>query len=250
MLIEFLHTNTDGSKRIITGHNPILKIGKDSRSNIVLSSGSRMHAVLEHAPGDDYYTLVDLGGEPRTKVNGVEVNKSKIVVGSKIQIGVDVLFVEHIGEHPTGTAKPLGDITKKEIPPPCPWPPKTSPASRVSFEEFPFTQPPQPKQKKTESSPLYDILKVSPEEFDEVIKAIGAIDPQPNAKEEDIRHALYLWAKLLNDLWAIKEVAYTTIEKLIRADNRDRAIKMVEGLKKDQPLRTFAGMWRKLNEKQ
>ena len=45
-----------------------------------------MHAVIEVAGPDDI-TLIDLGNDPGTLVNGARVNKCKLHVGDKIEIG-------------------------------------------------------------------------------------------------------------------------------------------------------------------
>ena len=47
---------------------------------------SRMHAVIEVAGPEDI-TLIDLGNEPGTMVNGARVNKCKLHVGDQIQVG-------------------------------------------------------------------------------------------------------------------------------------------------------------------
>jgi pSer/pThr/pTyr-binding forkhead associated (FHA) protein len=60
----------------------IVKVGKDPRSHLRVDDelASRMHAVIEVAsPGD--ITLIDLGNEPGTLVNGQRVNKCKIRPG-------------------------------------------------------------------------------------------------------------------------------------------------------------------------
>jgi hypothetical protein len=65
----------------------IVKIGKDPKSHLRLDdeSASRMHAVVEVAGPEDI-TLIDLGNEPGTTVNGQRVNKTKIKPGDEIRI--------------------------------------------------------------------------------------------------------------------------------------------------------------------
>ena len=60
----------------------IVKVGKDPRSHLRVDDelASRMHAVIEVASPDDI-TLIDLGNEPGTIVNGARVNKCKISIG-------------------------------------------------------------------------------------------------------------------------------------------------------------------------
>ena len=52
-----------------------------------------MHAVIEVASPDDI-TLIDLGNEPGTIVNGARVNKVKIHPGDRIQIGAHPIVLE------------------------------------------------------------------------------------------------------------------------------------------------------------
>ena len=66
----------------------IVKVGKDPKSHLRIDddAASRMHAVVEVAGPDDV-TLIDLGNEPGTLVNGARVNKCKLHAGDQIQIG-------------------------------------------------------------------------------------------------------------------------------------------------------------------
>ena len=66
----------------------IVKVGKDPRSHLRVDDelASRMHAVIEVASPQDI-TLIDLGNEPGTLVNGQRVNKCKIRPSDQIQIG-------------------------------------------------------------------------------------------------------------------------------------------------------------------
>ena len=66
----------------------IVKVGKDPKSHLRVDDelASRMHAVIEVAWPEDI-TLIDLGNEPGTMVNGARVNKCKIHAGDQIQIG-------------------------------------------------------------------------------------------------------------------------------------------------------------------
>ncbi|MBK7394912.1 MAG: FHA domain-containing protein [Myxococcales bacterium] len=65
----------------------IVKIGKDAKSHLKLDdeAASRMHAVIEVASPEDI-TLIDLGNEPGTLVNGQRINKTKIKAGDEIRI--------------------------------------------------------------------------------------------------------------------------------------------------------------------
>ncbi|HEY5240912.1 MAG TPA: AgmX/PglI C-terminal domain-containing protein, partial [Polyangiaceae bacterium] len=56
---------------------------------------SRMHAVMEVASPADV-TLIDLGNEPGTLVNGHRVNKCKVRQGDQIQIGSTLIVLETV----------------------------------------------------------------------------------------------------------------------------------------------------------
>src|SRR5213078_2424432 len=73
----------------------IVKVGKDAKSHLRVDDelASRMHAVIEVASPDDI-TLIDLGNEPGTIVNGARVNKCKIMPGDQIQIGSTAIILE------------------------------------------------------------------------------------------------------------------------------------------------------------
>ena len=73
----------------------IVKVGKDPKSHLRVDDelASRMHAVIEVASPDDI-TLIDLGNEPGTIVNGARVNKCKIQPGDQIQIGSTLIMLE------------------------------------------------------------------------------------------------------------------------------------------------------------
>ena len=74
----------------------IVKVGKDPRSHLRVDDelASRMHAVIEVASPADI-TLIDLGNEPGTLVNGQRVNKCKIRPGDQIQIGSTLIVLEN-----------------------------------------------------------------------------------------------------------------------------------------------------------
>jgi hypothetical protein len=73
----------------------IVKVGKDPRSHLRVDDdlASRMHAVIEVASPTDI-TLIDLGNEPGTLVNGQRVNKCKIRPADQIQIGSTLIVLE------------------------------------------------------------------------------------------------------------------------------------------------------------
>src|ERR1700727_3883138 len=73
----------------------IVKVGKDPKSHLRVDDelASRMHAVIDVASPEDI-TLIDLGNEPGTMVNGARVNKCKIHVGDQIQVGQTYIVLE------------------------------------------------------------------------------------------------------------------------------------------------------------
>ena len=73
----------------------IVKVGKDPKSHLRVDDelASRMHAVIEVASPDEI-TLIDLGNDPGTLVNGASVNKCKLHVGDQIQIGNTRIVLE------------------------------------------------------------------------------------------------------------------------------------------------------------
>lgn len=85
--LTFNVTSAAGSRSEVVTQD-IVKIGKDPKSHLKLDdeSASRMHAVVEVAGVDDI-TLIDLGNEPGTLVNGQRINKTKIRPNDEIRIG-------------------------------------------------------------------------------------------------------------------------------------------------------------------
>src|ERR1051325_7307045 len=73
----------------------IVKVGKDAKSHLRVDDelASRMHAVIEVASSDDI-TLIDLGNEPGTLVNGARINKCKIRPGDEIRVGSTRIALE------------------------------------------------------------------------------------------------------------------------------------------------------------
>ena len=71
----------------------IVKVGKDPKSHLRVDddAASRMHAVIEV---QDDVTLIDLGNETGTMVNGARVNKCKLNPGDQIQIGNALIVLE------------------------------------------------------------------------------------------------------------------------------------------------------------
>ncbi len=95
----------------------IVKVGKDPRSHLRVDDelASRMHAVIEVASPSDI-TLIDLGYEPGTLVNGQRVNKCKIRPGDQVQIGGTLIQLENAEIAGAGVA------AAPPAPPPAPAP--------------------------------------------------------------------------------------------------------------------------------
>lgn len=85
--LTFTVTSAAGTRQEVVTQD-IVKIGKDPKSHLKLDdeAASRMHAVVEVAGVDDI-TLIDLGNEPGTLVNGQRINKTKVKAGDEIRIG-------------------------------------------------------------------------------------------------------------------------------------------------------------------
>jgi hypothetical protein len=85
----------------------IVKVGKDPKSHLRVDDelASRMHAVIEVVNPEDI-TLIDLGNEPGTKVNGANINKSKIKPNDQIEIGGTRLVLESAVPAGAAAAKP------------------------------------------------------------------------------------------------------------------------------------------------
>jgi hypothetical protein len=99
----------------------IVKVGKDPKSHLRVDDelASRMHAVIEVASPEDI-TLIDLGNEPGTIVNGARINKCKIQPGDMIQIGGTRIQLEN-AEVAAATAVPAGtQLGMGAAPPPMP----------------------------------------------------------------------------------------------------------------------------------
>ncbi len=75
----------------------IIKVGKDPKSHLLVDDAlaSRMHAVIE-VSGEEDVTLIDLGNEPATQVNGAPVNKCKLSLGDQILVGSTKIVLERI----------------------------------------------------------------------------------------------------------------------------------------------------------
>lgn len=100
----------------------IVKVGKDPRSHLRVDDdlASRMHAVIEVAGPNDI-TLIDLGNEPGTMVNGQRVNKCKVRPGDQIQIGSTMIHLESAELAGIGAGQTAA-MAAPPVPPPPPTP--------------------------------------------------------------------------------------------------------------------------------
>ncbi len=98
----------------------IVKVGKDPKSHLRVEDeqASRMHAVIE-VGGPEDITLIDLGNEPGTMVNGARVNKCKIHVGDQIEIGGTKIQLESAEAGGAEAAAPA-PAAAAAAPPPMP----------------------------------------------------------------------------------------------------------------------------------
>jgi hypothetical protein len=94
-VLTFALYQSDQLTRRETVTQDIVKVGKDPKSHLRVDDelASRMHAVIEVAGPEDI-TLIDLGNEPGTMVNGARVNKCKLHVGDQIQVGDTKIILE------------------------------------------------------------------------------------------------------------------------------------------------------------
>jgi hypothetical protein len=94
-VLTFALYQGDALQRRETVAQDIVKVGKDPKSHLRVDDeqASRMHAVIEVAGPEDI-TLIDLGNEPGTMVNGARVNKCKLHVGDQIQVGYTIIVLE------------------------------------------------------------------------------------------------------------------------------------------------------------
>jgi hypothetical protein len=120
--LSFTVTSAAGTRQEVVTQD-IVKIGKDPKSHLRLDdeTASRMHAVVEVAGVDDI-TLIDLGNEPGTLVNGQRINKCKIKAGDEVRIA-DTRIVLNSAVPAAEAAARLGTQMGMAPPPPASGPP-------------------------------------------------------------------------------------------------------------------------------
>jgi hypothetical protein len=116
----------------------IVKVGKDPRSHLRVDDelASRMHAVIEVASPADI-TLIDLGNEPGTLVNGQRVNKCKIRPGDQIQIGSTLIHLETAALATASMTPPPAAVAPSAPPPPVAAPPPMAAAPAAPMAAAP-----------------------------------------------------------------------------------------------------------------
>ena len=109
-VLTFAIYQGDAFQRHETVTQDIVKVGKDPKSHLRVDDelASRMHAVIEVASPEDI-TLIDLGNEPGTIVNGARINKCRIQPGDQIQIGNTLIMLERADvASPSGPSRAVG----------------------------------------------------------------------------------------------------------------------------------------------
>jgi hypothetical protein len=198
----------------------IVKVGKDPKSHLRIDDdlASRMHAVVEVGSPSDI-TLIDLGNEPGTMVNGQRVNKCKIHVGDQIQIGSTNIILEKaevavepsaavvplaveapvaavprppVPPPPMGAPPPLPAAAARPLPPPRPPPnPFAKPFGTAPFAANPFASASNPfaaqaREQATSKRPAPVAANAAPGTYTYSIVKSG---PEVNADEVEIAHA-------------------------------------------------------------
>src|SRR5215470_8009237 len=132
-VLTFALYRGDALTRRETVTQDIVKVGKDPKSHLRVDDdlASRMHAVIEVAGPEDI-TLIDLGNEPGTMVNGARVNKCKLHVGDQIQVGETKIVLEGADSAP---AEAVGG------PPPMPRPAAPVPTGTMPMGQAAFGAP-------------------------------------------------------------------------------------------------------------
>ena len=92
----------------------IIKVGRDPKSHLRIddAQANRMHAVIEV---QDDVTLIDLGNEAGTMVNGARVNKCKLSEGDQVQIGDTLIVLESIADASAVAAEPAAPAPEEAV---------------------------------------------------------------------------------------------------------------------------------------
>jgi hypothetical protein len=80
-----------------TFNHELINVGRDPKSHLFVDDmlAARRHAVIEVASANEI-TLIDLGSEPGTVVNGARVSKCSLGPGARLQIGGTLVVLENV----------------------------------------------------------------------------------------------------------------------------------------------------------
>jgi pSer/pThr/pTyr-binding forkhead associated (FHA) protein len=97
LALTFIIQKKERIVRTTTVSATVIKIGSDARNQIRVDDEavSLMHAIIEVAAEP---TLIDLGSELGTWVNGARVNRCRLCAGDEIRVGSTIVQVDKI-EH-------------------------------------------------------------------------------------------------------------------------------------------------------
>lgn len=150
-VLTFALYQGDALVRRETVSQDIIKVGKDPKSHLQVDDelASRMHAVIEVA-SEDEISLIDLGNEPATQVNGSPVNKCRLSPGDQVLIGSTFIVLERVD--PAGVqAQPVpGGLSSNpfaaaavspSVPPQIPQSPPQAPNPFAAAGANPFAAP-------------------------------------------------------------------------------------------------------------
>ncbi len=93
--LTFIVQKKERIVRTTTVAAAVIKIGSDVRNQIRIEddAASLMHAIIEV---NDDATLIDLGSESGTWVNGARVNRCRLCVGDEIRVGSTTVQIDKI----------------------------------------------------------------------------------------------------------------------------------------------------------
>jgi hypothetical protein len=98
--------------------HPVIKLGSDPRSQLLVDEAARSQAVIEIG-GPQAITLIDLGKEPATRVNGTPVTKRALGVGDAIEVGRSRFVLERITAAPVSNPFEIAARDRCLFPPPA-----------------------------------------------------------------------------------------------------------------------------------
>lgn len=184
LALTFAFYQGDQLLRRETISQDIIKVGNDPKSHLRVDDdqAGRMHAVVEVA---DEVTLIDLGSDSGTFVNGARVNKCRLTEGDKVQIGSTQLVLERI-QSADAVAAPAAQVSNPFAAPAAaasnPFAAPAAAAASNPFAANPFAAPARAHghgvaANAPEGSYEYKLVKAGPEvRNDEVETAASAVE--------------------------------------------------------------------------